>query len=220
MIGRYDCQEVVIRSSTSASKQADRLAAEGKYAAAARRRAQSAQSRLEQFGIESGANTDLMVGDLLYAIYYARRGAKPEMAVNVRTTLVSYAALLQHAAYTAVLEEWPDSTRTCLVGLFEEWIGDAYLFTDTSEATRYYDRAETWYSIEECRAADRISKELPCWGWGAEPQFDEAMLAFVDYLEWFESAFVDKITLNEYNSLFFNRLDYKRSLVERMENAQ
>lgn len=202
----------------SIASRADALAAEGRFEEAARYRTMSAQARLQSCGIRSHMDSDEAIADLLFAIYYAQRAGDTTRATSLRNTLTSYAWLLQDAAYDALQEEWPDSTRACLVGLFEEWVGDAHLFTGSAEAIRYYDRAESWYRIEELRATDEVSKVLPCWGWGTEPQFFEALRAFFEYLEWIDPDTADAWNIGDYDSLFFDRLDWKRELVELPRN--
>ncbi|WP_276248619.1 hypothetical protein [Haladaptatus sp. YSMS36] len=195
----------------SMASQADAFAKEERFEEAARYRAMSAQARLQSCGIRSHMDSDEAVADLLFAIYYAQRAGETTQATSLRNTLTSYAWLLQDAAYDALQDEWSNSTRACLVGLFEEWVGDAHLFTGSAEATRYYDRAEPWYRIEQLRARDDV---LPCWNWGAEPQFFEALRAFFEYLEWIDPETADAWNIGDYDSLFFDRLDRKRELVD------
>jgi hypothetical protein len=204
---------MVIHWSTPYSEDADEAVEQGEFERAATLRAQSAQSRLERFGIESNASADLAVGDLLYAIYYARRAGADERAIHLRTLLESYAKLLQHAAYRWLQEHWPGTTGSCLVGLFEEWIGDAHLFTESAAAVRYYDRAEPWYQVEAQRATDQVSQVMPCWGWGAEPQFEMPLFAFQSFLDWKGLEEADRMSTAECADQFVDRLEYKLRLV-------
>lgn len=212
---------MVIHGSTADWRTAQSLAAEDDFEAAATAAARSAQQRLERFGIESTANCDLAVGELLYAIHYARRAGEDATAVHLRGTLEAYARMLQRAAYERLQDSWPETTHACLVGLFEEWIGDAYLFTGSSTAGRYYDRAEPWYRVEEGRAAASVSEHLPCWGWGGEPQFERAMTAFYDHLDWVGLRTADSSAMNplEYDSAFFERLAAKRDRLETVADS-
>lgn len=211
---------MVVHRDTPESERAEALASEGNYAEAARFAAQSAQSRLERFGIESRTNSDLAIGDLLYAIYYARRAGETQTAIHLRETLRSYALMLQLAAYEALQEEWPQMTWACLVGLFEEWIGDAYMFTESDIASRYYDRAEPWYCVEECRLDEYTLNRAtvaPCWQWGAEPQYDKTWNAFLDYLDWLEPETTTGRD-TDFSFYFFERLNYKRALISRLDD--
>jgi len=203
---------VAVHWTTPDWERAEERASAGAFAAAARLAARSAQSRLERFGIASTANADLAVGDLLYAVYYARRAGADDVARRLRRSLQSYAFVLQDAGYRALQDEWPETTRACLVGLFEEWVGDAHLFTGSEAATRYYDRAEPWFRVEDECAADDVSAALPCWGWGAEPQFERPMDAFFEYVEWAEPERSFEFGTGDYGLRFFERLDGKRAL--------
>ncbi|MFC6993175.1 hypothetical protein ACFQH3_19230 [Haladaptatus sp. GCM10025707] len=49
---------------------------------------------------------------------------------------------------------------------------------------------------------------------GAEPQFFEALRAFFEYLEWIDPETADAWNIRDYDSLFFDRLDRKRELVD------
>jgi hypothetical protein len=105
-------------------------------------------------------------------------------------------------------------TWACLVGLFEEWTGDAHLVTGDAGASRYYDRAGSWYRAEGCREAtlDRRSP-APCWQWGHEPEFDGAWAALGTHLDWVAPAAAPDPTA-DYEVYTFDRLAYKRDLVE------
>lgn len=203
---------MVIHWSTPYSEDADEAAESGQFGRAAELRAQSAQSRLERFGIESTASAALAVGDLLYAIYYARRAGADARPTRLRTVLESYAVLLQHAAYRRLQEHWPETTDLCLVGLFEEWIGDAHLFTESAAAVRYYDRAEPWYRTEAQRTTDEVWQVMPCWNWGVEPQFEMPMFAFFEFFDWREPKDIERMSATEYADHFSDRVEYKRDL--------
>lgn len=208
---------MVIHWSTPYSEDADEAVEQGEFERAATLRAQSAQSRLERFGIESNASADLAVGDLLYAIYYARRAGADGRAIHLRTLLESYAKLLQHASYRRLQEHWPDTTDSCLVGLFEEWIGDAHLFTGSPVANRYYDRAESWYQVEVGRATeatDEVWQVMPCWNWGVEPQFEMPLFALQGFLDWKGLEEADRMSTTECADQFVDRLEYKRGLFQ------
>lgn len=209
-----------IHSQTPESRRADSLADDGEYKAASRFAARSARARLERFGVESHANCDMAVGDLLFAIYFARRARESQTAIRYRGTLETYVSTLQEAAYLKIRDLWPNFTGACLVGLFEEWVGDAYLFTEPGGAIYYYDRAEPWYRGEECRATDEFMKEIPCWGWGAEPQFFKTLRVFFDFLEWREPEIRDEWSVSEYDTWFFDRLDDKRRLAKRWARSE
>lgn len=199
-----------IHWTTPYSEDADEAVESGRFDRAAGFRAQSAQSRLERFDIESNASADLAVGDLLYATYYASRAGADGRAMHLRTLLESYAKRLQYASYRRLQEHWPDTTESCLVGLHEEWTGDAHLFTGSPAADRYYDRAEPSYQVEAQRAPDDISQVMPCWGRGAEPQFEMPLFALQGFLDWKELEEADRMSATECADQFIDRLEYKR----------
>lgn len=204
---------MAVQFDTPESERANARASDGDFSMAARLAARSAHARLERFDVERKTNRNLAIGDLLYAIYYARRAGNTRTASHLQETLRSYALLLQQDAYTALQEDWPGMTWACLVGLFEEWIGDAYLFTERVTAKRYYDRAEPWYRIEDRRVKRyrTTAGVAPCWQWGAEPEFNKAWHAFREYIAWSELEPPEHDT--DYSMYFFDRLDYKRALL-------
>lgn len=201
---------------TEQAERANALAAEGDFLGAARLRAKSALYRFHEFGIQENASSEIAVGDLLYAVYYATRGGDEQLAAQLRNTLESYASLLQHAAYDALQENWPATTRGCLIGMFEEWVGDAHLMTRSAEANRYYARAEPWYRIKQCRVDEgATAKEMPCWQWGMEPAFEVPNWAFADFLEWRYAGLSEDVF--DYHLDFFDRLDFKHRILHRQE---
>ncbi len=208
---------VVVSFHTPASEQAQAFASDGNYAAAARLAAKSGHSRFRQYGLESvSTNSTLAIGDLLEAICYARQAGNDQTARWLRGSLQAYAKVLQESAHERLQDEWPAMTWACLVGLMEEWIGDAYLFTEDRDADRYYDRARSWYRAEECRETklDRNSPS-PCWQWGMEPAFEKPWAAFERYLVWIDADAPSEIDA-EFDIYCFDRLKYKRELVQKV----
>ena len=207
---------MAVQWQTSESKRAERQASEEEYEAASRLMAQSALTRFREFGLCSlGSNSNLAVGDLLYAICYARQAGADETAVRLRGTLESYTRVIRECAHQRLRDEWLLMTWACLVGLCEEWVGDAYLLTRDDTAGRYYDRAEQWYRLEGCRE-EHLGRDspAPCWQWGHEPEFDKAWGAFERYVDWLGIDVPDESdTREEYEIDSFDRLAYKRRVL-------
>jgi hypothetical protein len=206
---------VAVEYDTPEMERARAAADEGEYSRAATLAARSAHGRLVRFAGERRTNRTLAVGELLYAIHYARRGGDDETADRLREALRAYASLLQREARDALREDWPSMTWACLLGLFEEWVGDAHLFTGDDAAGGYYDRAERWYRAEDCREqwCSRTSV-APCWQWGDEPGFEKAWAAFRDHAGWC----ADDLTPfpEDCRTHFFDRLDRKRAVLTRL----
>lgn len=203
---------------TSESERAETHADHGDYEVAASLSAQSALARFQQYGLASlGSNSNMAVGDLFSAICYARQAGADDTAVRLSGTLEAYTRVIRQCAHQRLREEWPSMTWACLVGLCEEWIGDAYLLTGDETASRYYDRAESWYRLEGCRERhmDRESP-APCWQWGLEPEFDKAWAAFEEYIEWLDTNVwgeVEKLDTTDLEVNTFERLASKRRLL-------
>lgn len=207
---------MAIKWYTDRSRRGKAAAENGQYQDAASLFALSAFGRLREYGIRECSNANMAVGDLLRAIHYSRRADTDRTAVILRTTLESVALLLQDAAkesYHEKLRGAASSDVQCLIGLFDEWIGDAHLLTDSSEGADHYNRAETWYERERKREG---SHSIPCFGWGMEPEFDAALFALRDHMEWRGLPDdMDAQPLTELAVDFDTRLSFKRRLVER-----
>lgn len=200
---------------TPESERAAKHADNGDYETAYSLAARSAQSRFQRFGLTSlGSNGNMAVGDLLFAICYARNAGAEDTAVRLRGTLGGYTGVISECAHQRHREEWPSMTWACLVGVCEELIGDAHLLTCDETASRCYDRAASWYRLEECREAhlDRNSP-APCWQWGMKPEFDKAWAAFEEYVEWLDTDEVEPLDTIDLEVYTFERLAYKRQLL-------
>ncbi len=206
---------MAVQWQTSESEQAETHASEDRYETAARRMARSAYTRFREFGLNLlGSNGNLAVGDLLYAICYARQAGADETAVHLRGTLESYTRATRECAHQRLGDEWPSMTWACLVGLCEEWVGDAYLLTRDGRAGRYYGRAKLWYRLEDCRE-EQLGRDspAPCWQWGHEPEFDKVWGAFERYVDWLGTGEVEAPDTTDFGVYTFERLAYKRRLL-------
>lgn len=154
-----------VQIKTEYSKEAEALRSEGEFERASDYYLRSATSRLTNYLGEENvdeSNLNLALADVLAATIAAVRARNDKTAENLATLCAGLASLLTDRSNYQGFE-----------GIAAEITGDCFLISGLNGKQHYRRAARVYNDFDEDE----------CLNWGMEPEFEEAYLRFVEYIE-------------------------------------
>ncbi|OAQ52956.1 hypothetical protein HTG_09000 [Natrinema mahii] len=176
----------------STYNRAQELEESGDLAAASVQYTVAALSKLNETDFEPSTGYRIALSTLLQAISAAARAGNTNRSIAVREIAT---ALITHAINA------DSDIDPVLKGLYYEWIGDAYLLTDSEHAERYYRKAAAQY--EQTSIESYLS-------WSMEQEFDYIYWTVQSYLDQRDSTFNEELPILDFQS----RVKRKRDEVD------